>query len=224
MSTGRQSKRATLIVASVVATWLSSLATSANGAAITFRLSGAQEVPVVLTEASGWGQVRVGEHWDLPRIRVELMFRDLTEYVTQVHLHLGQPGVNGGVAAWICVDRDGPAARDAPFGTASCYGSYERLVVDIFEEDVIEIESQGLDAGDLRALMNAVRHGNTYINVHSERFPTGELRGQVQPGGGNALGGLAGRVDALEQHSHQYLTGKGNGHNNRRATTSRPDL
>lgn len=42
---------------------------------------------------------------------------------------------------------------------------------------------------------------------------------------------LVERVDALESlvedllgHSHQYLTGKGKGHNNTEATTSDPDL
>ena len=46
-------------------------------------------------------------------------------------------------------------------------------------EDVLPIAGQGLD-GPLD-LLRAMRSGVTYINVHSDAWPGGELRGQVRP-------------------------------------------
>jgi hypothetical protein len=34
-------------------------------------------------------------------------------------------------------------------------------------------------AGDLDALVEAMRSGNTYVNVHTVRFRPGEIRGQI---------------------------------------------
>jgi hypothetical protein len=39
---------------------------------------------------------------------------------------------------------------------------------------------QGINPADLGALITAIRSGDTYINVHSTTFPSGEIRGQVE--------------------------------------------
>jgi hypothetical protein len=42
--------------------------------------------------------------------------------------------------------------------------------------------AQGIDAGDLASALEAVRDGISYANIHSTKFPAGELRGQVRRG------------------------------------------
>jgi hypothetical protein len=36
---------------------------------------------------------------------------------------------------------------------------------------------------DLEDLLEAMRSGNTYVNVHTSQYPGGEIRGQIRPAG-----------------------------------------
>ena len=44
--------------------------------------------------------------------------------------------------------------------------------------------SQGFNAGDYAALVRAIRANATYANMHTAKFPNGEIRGQIKGGGG----------------------------------------
>jgi CHRD domain len=46
--------------------------------------------------------------------------------------------------------------------------------------NVIGPASQGVDPGDLAALETAIRAGVAYANMHTMKFPTGEIRGQIK--------------------------------------------
>ena len=39
--------------------------------------------------------------------------------------------------------------------------------------------SQGIGPGDFAKLIDAIRSGVTYVNVHTPMFPAGEIRGQI---------------------------------------------
>jgi hypothetical protein len=45
---------------------------------------------------------------------------------------------------------------------------------------VLSPAGQGIDAGQFDELVDAIRAGATYANVHSSLFPPGEIRGQVE--------------------------------------------
>jgi hypothetical protein len=40
--------------------------------------------------------------------------------------------------------------------------------------------TQGIDAGEFGELRRAIRNGLTYVNIHSETYPSGEARGQLR--------------------------------------------
>ena len=46
--------------------------------------------------------------------------------------------------------------------------------------DVIGPADQGIAAGEFTELLDAIRHGVTYVNVHSEKYPGGEIRAQLE--------------------------------------------
>jgi hypothetical protein len=52
----------------------------------------------------------------------------------------------------------------------------------IIASDVLAIAAQGLAAGDLAAVVRAIRAGFAYVNVHTTVFPSGEIRGQIRGG------------------------------------------
>ena len=41
--------------------------------------------------------------------------------------------------------------------------------------------AQGIDPGQFDELAAALRSGTTYVNVHSTKYPVGEIRAQLHP-------------------------------------------
>jgi hypothetical protein len=74
------------------------------------------------------------------------------------------------VIAFLCGGGDKPACPDS--GTVTG-------VID--EEDVIGPSDQGIEAGEFSELVRAIRRHATYVNVHTDAFPNGEVRGNVIP-------------------------------------------
>jgi hypothetical protein len=97
-----------------------------------------------------------------------LTFADLEAPVLFAHIHFGQRSVNGGVAAFLCGGGGKPACPQS--GTVS--GT-------IVPADVVGPAGQGIAAGEFGELVAAIRAGRTYANVHSTKFPAGEVRGQI---------------------------------------------
>lgn len=134
-------------------------------------LSGYNEVPAISTAASGEFNARISH--DDTAIAFELSYDGLEGSVTAAHIHLGQRDVNGGVVAFLC------SAAGTP---QTCPASPARISGVITAADVIGPTGQGIDAGEFAELVAAMRNGSTYVNVHSSKFPGGEIRSQLTPG------------------------------------------
>ena len=48
--------------------------------------------------------------------------------------------------------------------------------------NVVGPAGQGIAAGEFGELIRAIRAGKTYANVHSTKFPGGEIRRQIEHG------------------------------------------
>jgi hypothetical protein len=149
------------------------------------RLEGFQENPSLST--TGRGQVDLLIDDDAQTITFELTYDRLegvgtTPYVTngvvtQAHIHVGAEHVNGGVAVFFCGGGGKPPCPPMS-GTATGV---------IVPADITGPATQGINPGEPTAfqeLVNAIRAGYAYANVHTTRWPGGEIRGQLQEGKG----------------------------------------
>ena len=97
----------------------------------------------------------------------------------QSHIHFGQPSVNGGIAAFLCTNLgNGPAGtpvcpQPAPGKSATVEGTIRAM-------NVVGPTAQGIEPGQFAELVNAIRGGVTYVNLHSTRWPNGEIRGLLR--------------------------------------------
>lgn len=133
-------------------------------------LDGYAEVPAVSTP--GKGAFRATLNADGTSLAYELEYSGLRAGASAAHVHFGREGTNGGVLFWLC----GGA------GKPSCPGVGGSVSGSIVAGDIQAIAGQGIAAGDLKAALEAMRAGATYVNVHTPLFPGGEIRGQVRPG------------------------------------------
>ena len=146
-----------------------------GGHSISERLTGYQEVPAVSTGASGKFEAKFSRFGDTLRYR--LSYRDLEGDVQQAHIHLGQERVNGGIIVWLCGNPS--ATITPPAGTPTCPASPATVTGEIGPEDVVGPTGQGIELGEFDEFVDAVEAGVTYANVHSSRFPGGEIRAQL---------------------------------------------
>jgi hypothetical protein len=103
-------------------------------------------------------------------IAFTLNYFDLTGPPMAAHIHIAQPGVNGGVSVFFCGGGGKPACPQTTSGTVT--GT-------IAAADVQAIPAQGFVAGDIAPVIAALRQGFTYANMHTALFPAGEIRGQI---------------------------------------------
>jgi hypothetical protein len=135
-------------------------------------LIGFREVPAISTEGGGtFSARRVSD----VEFRFRLTYDDLESPITQSHIHVGQRRVNGGISVFLCSNLDG-----APAGTAPCPGTTSGEVTGtVTPAQVIGPVPQGITAGEFDELIDAIRAGVAYVNVHTATFPAGEIRGQL---------------------------------------------
>ena len=150
-------------------------------------LTGSEEVPVVNTDASG--ELRGMISRDDSSIDYELTYSGLQGIVTQAHIHVAQPNVNGGIVIWLCGTNgttEPPIAppTPGPAGTPTCTPGSGIFTGTITAANVVAITGanagQQIGNGDFEAVIAAMRAGNAYANVHTNLSPGGEIRGQIR--------------------------------------------
>jgi len=145
-----------------------------NATAFSARLSGFNEVPLsILSPGSGSLQLNISREPSV--INYTLSYADVTTPVTQAHIHFGKKYTAGGVIAFLCSNLSNP-----PEGTPPCPERGGTVSGTIDANQVLPIEGQNIPAGDFNALVSAIVSETTYANVHTTRFPAGELRGQIR--------------------------------------------
>jgi len=158
------------------------LATTASGTAIAdnddsgvrdVRLSGYQEDPAVLS-TTGNGQFRLQIDQVNQAVNYVLSYSDLEGDVLQAHIHLGGRAQSGGIMVFLCTN-----LGNGPTGTQLCPAAPAEISGTIRPTDIIGPAGQGITAGQFDEFVAAVRAGVAYANVHSMKYPGGEIRGQL---------------------------------------------
>jgi hypothetical protein len=109
------------------------------------------------------------------RIDWELSYADLEGAVQQSHIHFGQKSVTGPISVFLCTN-----LGNGPAGTQPCPAPPATISGTITAADVTNLANErGISAGEFDELLAAIRAGATYVNVHSTRWPGGEIRSQI---------------------------------------------
>ena len=140
------------------------------------RLRGLEEVPSISTPGQGFflGTMNVvGSAMDY-----SMVYFDLQGVVTQAHIHIALPGVNGGIVLYLCTNLTPPSGVPAPPPCPSG-GGINTVAGTLSAANVFPQAAQGIAAGEFSEVIRAMRAGNSYANVHTDQFPGGEIRGQV---------------------------------------------
>jgi hypothetical protein len=137
------------------------------------RLSGYEEVPALSTP--GQGEFRMKIDRKAGTISYELKYDGLESNITQSHIHLGQAAANGGISVFICTN-----LGNGPAGTPACPAGTSGAVSGMWTAaSVVGPAGQGVAPTEFDELVEAIRAGATYVNVHTVGRPAGEIRGQL---------------------------------------------
>ena len=112
---------------------------------------------------------------DESSLHYTLSYSGLEGNVLQAHVHFGKTAVNGGISFFLCTNLNVPTDDDCPQS-----GTVEG---DIEAADVIGPVAQGIEVGNLAEIVAAMRAGHAYANVHTSKWPGGEIRAQLNDHG-----------------------------------------
>ena len=124
---------------------------SYNRETFAFNFTSDQEVPAINNSTIGTGVVAINNSWDM--LTVDVSYANLDGKLTGAHIHQAKAGANGDVVI---------------------------NLTDYIDEEAQTIRANITAEGGLNAsVIQAIMSGDAYINLHSEKNPMGESRGQI---------------------------------------------
>jgi len=128
-------------------------------------LKGEKEIPPVTTTAKGGAKFKVKE----TKITYKINITGISD-PTGAHIHLGKTNENGEIVTDLL--KIG-TSKKTPVGV---------VITGTITDPNLVGPLQGKTFSDLASSMNT---GDTYVNVHTEKYPDGEIRGQIKISGSN---------------------------------------
>jgi hypothetical protein len=141
---------------------------------VTAFLKGHNETPAVHT--NGTGKLTLTINSD-NTMSYTLTYSGLNNPATVAHVHIGQPNVAGGVVFYFCGGGT-KVGTPCPAGNTTTPVSVSGTVT---AADIVPQPTQGIAAGapGLAAVVEEIRAGFAYANIHTAVSPGGEIRGQL---------------------------------------------
>ena len=143
------------------------------------RLNGFNEVGALNAEtgailSDGTGKLDLQLNKNASTATYTLTYSGLNAPVTQAHIHFGKVHVPGGVMVFFCTN-----LNNGPAGTQTCPAGGGTVTGMWTAASVVGPTPQNVTAGDFNALVDALTSNTAYANIHTTKFPAGEIRGQV---------------------------------------------
>jgi len=170
----KQLRITTFVAAVALVTMINvpSLAVADETSEFKAKLDGYQETPQTISTA-GKGRFKARINGDETAIEFELSYRGLEGGPTsslRAHIHLGRPGLSGCIVIHLCGTGGKPACPASP-------GTVEATLT---AADVVACSAGGIAAGELDEVIAAMHAHATYVNVHNDTYPSGEIRGAIK--------------------------------------------
>jgi hypothetical protein len=166
-----------LAIAAVVVLGIGAVASASGGGGggggIREALTGFEETPALST--TGTGEFRASVNRNGQEIKYTLTFGNLESNATQAHIHFENATNMGPVVVFLCSN-----LGNGPVGTQPCPAAGGTITGTIRPADIgAGAAAQGLAAGEFQEFVKAIQSGATYVNVHSDNRPLGEIRAQL---------------------------------------------
>jgi CHRD domain len=143
------------------------------------KLEGYQEVPAVSSPGAGTFKAKFDVGGE--SISYELSYDGLEGTPFMSHIHLGHKRTNGGIMVWLCGNASTtPPIASPPSGTPACPVPGGTVSGVITAAQVVGPAGQLVNAGEFAEVVKAIKLGAAYVNVHTNKVPSGEIRGQVK--------------------------------------------
>ena len=155
-------KKAILLLSVLLVAFLTASLCFAADKTFHAKLTGKDQVPTIKTKASGKAEVKMAKGSNDLSYKIEV--KNL-ENVTAAHIHRGKKAENGPPVVTLF---SGPKKEGKFSGTLS-----EGMITD---KDLAG-DFQGKTVNDLVQL---IKSGDAYVNVHTDAHPDGEIRGQLK--------------------------------------------
>lgn len=142
-------------------------------------LLGANEVPPVVSDGDGEFDFYIED--DGIEFELEYDVASAESDVLQAHIHIANPGNDGGVTVFLCTNLGNTPLGATPRGCPPSPGEVAGEIVASDVQSVAGDDGPILQAGDLEGLKHLMEGGATYVNVHTNAHGSGEIRGQINP-------------------------------------------
>ena len=142
---------------------------------------GSGQTGAILSNGTATLQLSLDKHSET--IAYTLTYSDLSANVTQAHIHFGKRHVGGGIVAFLCTN-----LGNGPAGTPACPLPNGTVTGTISAATIVAVPTQNVTAGDFGALEAMLESNTAYGNVHTVKFRSGEIRGQIRQGQGAGRG------------------------------------
>ena len=145
-------------------------------------LTGSQQVPPIKTKGFGTASFELLK--DNKTLHYQISVVDV-QNITKIHIHQGKSGENGDVIVniyepkeTIFLNHNGTKLSQIESSSVTIGGNTQSVF--LVSGTISNSDFKGALSGkNIADLINLMKNGDTYVNVHTNSHPDGEIRGQI---------------------------------------------